>query len=87
VVIQAIHESPYITDLANLFLEYFRENPWLPDINDSVRYAFHTLEAMVGMGWITASVDPKRPGLRFDSPEQTSCIFDEEPGSILTAVG
>jgi hypothetical protein len=77
VVIQAINESPYIVDMANFFLDYFKEIPWMPDINDSVRYTFYTLEAMVGMGWISASVDPTRPGLRFDSPEQTACIFDE----------
>ena len=82
VVIQAVHQSPLITDHAQFFLSYFRENPWLPDINDSVRFCFHTLEAMVAMGWISASIDRTKPALRFDSPDQTACIFDEIPPTV-----
>jgi flavin-dependent dehydrogenase len=77
VVIQAVQQSPYITDHANFFLSFFSENPWMSDINDSVRYAFHTLESLVAMGWITASIDRTRPGLLFETPLQTAQFHDD----------
>lgn len=74
VVIQALHKSPYITDIADEFVRYFREHPWQDDLNDSVRYAFHTLEGMIATGWVDPSLDPTRPGLRFLMPDETACI-------------
>jgi hypothetical protein len=79
VVIQTLHVASHIGDIAEGFLNFFRETPWLPDINDSVRYAFHTMEAMIAEGWIDASLNPTRPVFRFITPENTACMGDHSP--------
>ena len=79
VVIQTLHSRSAITDVAQGFLDYFRENPWLDDPNASVRYAFHTLEAMIAEGWVVASLDPSKPRLRFSTHDETPCMHLHAP--------
>ncbi|CAN5400834.1 hypothetical protein BH11ARM2_BH11ARM2_38700 [soil metagenome] len=79
VVIQTLHRYSAIGDIAQGFLKYFRENPWLEDVNASVRNAFHTLEAMIAEGWVVASLDPTQPGLRFSTPDETLCMHLHTP--------
>jgi flavin-dependent dehydrogenase len=74
VVIQVLHQHGTIMEIARGLVKYFEENPWLEDTNDSVRYAFHTLEGMITLGWVDASYDPSLPLLRFLSPTETACI-------------
>lgn len=76
VVISVLHRTSDISEIAQGFVAHFRENPWLDDINLSVQHAFHTLETLVVNGWVDASLDPSRPGLRFYTPDDSACLHD-----------
>ncbi|MCG9895934.1 MAG: tryptophan 7-halogenase [Fimbriimonadaceae bacterium] len=85
IVISVLHQTSDIMEIAEGFLAWFRREPWLDDINDSVRLAFHTLEAMVATGWVEASHDPTRPRLRFLSPDETLGIHPNRDGEAVSA--
>ena len=78
-VIQSLHQASDISDIADRLVAFFRENPWLEDQNACVRYAFHTLEAMIAEGWVEATFDPRKPRLRFHTPQDTPGMHDHIP--------
>lgn len=47
VVIQVLHTRSAITDIAEGFLAYFRENPWHQGINDRERYAIRRVGSIL----------------------------------------
>lgn len=79
VVIQTLHRYSDIADIARGFIAYYRENPWLDDENESVRYTFHTLEAMIAEGWVVGEFDPAKPRLRFTTHQETLCMHLHTP--------
>jgi hypothetical protein len=83
VVALILRDQSYVRDIGNGFAAYFAQNPWLDDVNASVRYAFHTLEAMIAEGWVTATLDPTRPCINFRTPDETLCMHSHTPEGTL----
>lgn len=64
-----LRQSPHLDVFLPALLEEIRSN-YLPEHQPvALREAFGALEAMIGEGWVKASLDPERPRLQISTPK------------------